>query len=606
MILEKFNILPNTAWSSMSRNANDLAQFTSMYILVGNFTFPSIDDFLDLDYFIQAIKDEDIYPIQNIKGVTKEDAQTLYNRGEDQISFKVKNGEYIYRISNHLDFDYSKLITKFSEKDITVVFADKNNNLYATSPLGTYIQGLSVNIINVEPIDIGDEKLKYQPIYIELSESEELTDYGVVVKPDFKVNKVNIIFLDITIISQSISQLEFSVIDTVLSCPINGLESSDILISDSINGVITGTVSNKGDGLYTLTNPSADIYFGTIAVDTNKYFGNVAYLVSNPIVNVDIFDVTVPNDSQINFSVRETISTNAVTDLLESALTILDDIAGYLTIDVFTNLGGGDYTVTTTTANVDEGVLTISDINYLGSGAFAISGVYDLIVSLSTEYYSQISVNVTYLTTPVIGLITSNFNINDTFNAVSIDNVIDNGSGDYTLYLSGIRSEGSITVTNGGYSAFETYEYTNREIRNSGATGTTDWVDTDGNGTADYFIPTCDTSIVDYGGTIGRVQRIDHNGEGWLGNQLLASTFGLKNNTDYQLKLKYKSNNLRIIIENEIGTTISDEIVQYDIAFVTYTSATFPSGTNEKFNIYFRLPSYPDYAELNEVELIEE
>lgn len=85
-------------------------------------------------------------------------------------------------------------------------------------------------------------------------------------------------------------------------------------------------------------------------------------------VEVSVSSITFPTTSSITFTVKDTICSENITDLVEANFSFSDNITTPV-INTFTNVGAGVYTIGFTTL-IYNGTLTISGVNYHGSSAY--------------------------------------------------------------------------------------------------------------------------------------------------------------------------------------------------------------------------------------------
>ena len=238
MIIEKFNIKPSTGWPSQKRNRNTIQQFKSLYLTDPDFQFNSYEDFRSKSEWEQAIKGGLLFPIIDIKNVNPNNDEALYDTGDDEIATKIRNGRYIYTILLLKDFNYHKLIRNFSEQDLNVIFVDTSDQVIAYNPESEIVRGFDVNLVNFEDIDMGDSKVKYSPVYIELSDSAQLNDFGIVEKLEFEVSEISLSQVEIYNISGDSTEIMFNVRDSVYGVDISGLDEIQLIDSGFVAPMI--------------------------------------------------------------------------------------------------------------------------------------------------------------------------------------------------------------------------------------------------------------------------------------------------------------------------------------------------------------------------------
>ena len=86
-------------------------------------------------------------------------------------------------------------------------------------------------------------------------------------------------------------------------------------------------------------------------------------------VEVSVSSITFPTTSSITFTVKDSICSENITDLVQADFSINDDVSSPV-INAFTNVGSGVYTIGLD-ALLYNGTLTILNITYHGSGAYS-------------------------------------------------------------------------------------------------------------------------------------------------------------------------------------------------------------------------------------------
>lgn len=559
MIIEKFKTKPTTGWPSMCRNKNKLQQFRSMCLIDPDYAFPNIEAFRDRAVWIQGIKDRKIIPIIDIRNVNPKTVDTEYETGDDEITIKTRNGRYIFTLLYHVDFEFHKTIRKYSEQYFDVIFVDWINQALAYSPDGTMVKGFDINLLNIEDQDMGDNKLKFSPVYVELSDSRQYNDFGIVEKMDFELNKLNLVQVEIYDISGTSNEISFKVRDEVYGfeiagldeiqfqditngnlsysvfrenqnggyfaqsfnapltsgsivvdedgfygvaqyqisaiagqiydiavsatqldfkfrdagslVPITGLTFGDITLFDSVNGGITGILTELSPGSYRVTNPTSTFWNGDIDINNGNYEGSGNY---QTIRSVDIINISATSATDIAFSVRDSLESIAITNLLQAELGFVDDTNGALTITGFTNLGGGQYSAQVALPGMTTGAINISSNRYAGTSNYSTAiSVTLTVVDITDSSEMIISLLSGGSPYPIVGNpFTLTDNNHGTFQPFAIDDL---GGGEHRLYLSKGRTSGTIVFDDGAATDAATYNYTGPWIVNCGAADTTDW-----------------------------------------------------------------------------------------------------------------------------------
>lgn len=613
MIVEKLNIKPTTGWTNPYRNRNFIQQFKTIVFVNPDFQFDSLDDLKDRDIWIQGVKDKNLIPILDSKNVTPQPAQTQYETGEDEITILIRNGRYIFTMFYFVDFNFHKLLKYYSQQDYDVIFIDFDNNVVAYSPEGTYIKGLEANLINVEDMEIGDQKISWTPLYIELADSKQYNDFGVVEKVDFKLNKLNVTFVNIIDISGTQNYIKFSVVDENFGYPISGLSETDIVLNDTVNGLILfNSLREISCGVYDSNNLSELLNLGDIVIDTDYFYGSAEYEFNNPLVAVTLQNVTVNSYTSIDFDLIETISTNAVTDLLQSEVQVVDDVSGNITIGLLTHNGAGNYSLTGLSPNILIGDINIIGSRYTGSGAYNYNVALDVVIT-TNNLSNQLLISVSNDGSPYTGLTASNFTLNETINTnTTKKSVSEISSGNYRMIVeNGSRFTGSIDVVDGAFNGSGNYSYTSNYILNTGAVGTTDWIDSNSDGLADYIeiLNSLTATIVTDTYFDGNIQRFDNTG----GTQSPLAKFtvsGFKNNTQYKFRFKFRANKNWVMFVYRDDDILANQVFFENVGVssgyhTTYETQSFDTLDADQILFNFNIVNYPSYVMIDEVELIE-
>jgi hypothetical protein len=609
MIGEFENIIPSTGISV--KNENKFAKLKTIFLTLLDFDFDTEADFIDEVDWIAGIKARNIIPIVNLKEMDDNtEPENYYINAQDK-EIKVSGGKYKFNFRAKYTLAYHQILDKLSQQAFRVMFADINKNIYACNLTGTIHRGFDVELFNIENKKFSSGVIPaWTQIRIVLADADQFDKYGVISQVDFNINKLSIIFVDITeITSDGSTDINFTIIDAEYGLPIQGLIASQIQIIDN-TGILTITLLTEiSQGYYSAT-MSDPLSYGSILIDDGTYYGTSSYVISSTVA--EITNISYASTTEMSLRVTRMIDDVAITGLTASDFTITDDDHGVLTAGTFTEDGDGYYTFASLSGALTTGNIILDDAVYEAEADYILS-IALTVDNFDSTYSSDIYVDVSITDggAPLTGLIKTNFVITDNVNgSITVSTCIESPVGTYRLIFAKARTSGHVAINKTNYFGSGEYDFSGCSIENTGGIGATDWIDSDSDGKADRVstitaYAVCSMLTGSIGGFTGRAQRcsiINPHGIVMPGLQIYASYF--ETGKTYKLRFLYRSYYLLYLTITLISDSVIDTLVSNLGNAIEYESDTF-TITSSDYALIISLQSDNGYFDIDELELIE-
>lgn len=601
-------------------NKTTLAKARTLFLTEQDFVFADTDAFEDRDQWISDIQQENIFALRELSQVDDDSEETTYNKSLQDYEYRTKSGKYRYTLRTIYTKQYHDHIEQLSGMDLRAFIADINNNI-AGNLSGSNVRGMDVELMNVEKKKFASTGTEWTVIRLVLSDN---TEFNKVSKMTWNPNNINLVHIDITQDSQTSTSLTVSIVDDVFGISVGGMLLTDFSISDNAGGINLSAIEETECGTYKLT-ASGSLTYGTLTAANDRFFGLLSYIVLQNTVILNNFEY----DTQTLFSadVRYSGDLSIYTGLELADFTMVDDTNGAVTILSVTEgtlpgPGGhpnGRYEFTTTT-NLTAGDISVDD------GAVTGTSTYDVEIDVEAVNFSddtnsneiEFDLQTVYNSTPVTGLAQSAFTITDNENgSLTISSFSEVSAARYKLTVNNAAyTSGTVTVNQSLYGGSFTYDKGTVILRNTGATGTTDWINPDADGVPKYITVTRSSTN----------EVTTPTATGYTGNTLLvkqktvslpvnismyANTFKL--GTQYQLKFYYVISNsgtgsdrfVTIRISDDKGTVLSESFEEKPTSRASYTSGTFTLTSTANLLVTFGWNRYDMILRLDELEIIE-
>lgn len=614
MIGQFENITPLLSLVPECSAVNNINYINNAFFWKRGFSFDTLVKFGTFNDWIQAIKDMNIIPVLRVKMYEDQSKQTDFYDTVGNYQVELDQGKYIFKLTLLSTLDYHKQLILLSGGDYEFSFSDKNGNLIAYSPDKVQVLGFEVDMINFEKIPIGNEsKASIDVLNIELAKPKQLDKYSYVIQPEWRVKDLNITKVTISEIEEG--SLFFNVKDYVYGININGLNAYEININDASGAITFSSFRSLGNGDYVLDGLSSALTLGSIDVDSRLYYGSNDYILVQTAVTVS--EVIYNSDDNFDFTLTIDANGDPATGLIVSGVTITDDVNGVLTGSL-SELSAGKYRMAGLSNSLTTGDLDINTAEYLGTYAYSLAIQYTVynITSLASDRIS-LSVRDQFYE-PVTDRVLADFEATytevdpDPPVSMSIDSIVNNGSGNYTVIFNNPRTSGYVTATaQESSSTFTPFDFTNKgTVLNGGGADTTDFNDSDGDGLADFYtlFNAAFTSKSIVAGKTGSAQGLTYTSDSVKGT-LRSSCYYFKPNQAYKLRVI-----AQLLKGLNVKVTSSDAAVSIDDNFTpsidwnTFDTGTFtPSITTTTLDIEIVITGGFTTAELkiDYIELIE-
>lgn len=266
-------------------NTKKTVNITDMFFIYPDFAFNNETQFATESVWKLGIGAGYIIPIHDIYEVDDQSQDVVYGTSLFGYEYKKHGGKKRLSFRTNPDMEIAKDMVDYSDQYYHVCFADRNKNLYGRLS-GSQVLGIDTDMISIELPRFGSVPM-WTTIRVELSDISDLYMANVDFKPWELIN----IPVEVTNPSQSATtNITFDVTDIQCSVGIEGLLTSEIVITDTINGTIAHqTFTDNGDGSYTIASAS-DIFHGTITITSEDYNGSGLYSFTVPQYNPNQYD----------------------------------------------------------------------------------------------------------------------------------------------------------------------------------------------------------------------------------------------------------------------------------------------------------------------------
>lgn len=261
-------------------NIGDYSSIVSLFWVIDEFKFNSVNNFLDFAYWINGIAEKSIFPIHNIVNSESQNEDTSLNESKLRYRFFNHDGKYRFIFSINCDVEFYQKLRSYSGQNFKVYMIDINNNAYGKK-VGASIEPFEVDFIQISKLKFGAASLlPYTDIIIDFTNANEL-DTAYISKIEFDPS-------ELINIECSIENIVLDSSDTIIynvfapgDIPVNGLIVSDFTIVDDITGLKTNvTFTNSGNGEYTFES-NENFYAGNIKLKNDTYNGYALYNFAN-------------------------------------------------------------------------------------------------------------------------------------------------------------------------------------------------------------------------------------------------------------------------------------------------------------------------------------
>ena len=284
MSIRKTHIAIPDTLRTFANNSDKYKLTESIFITPTDFTFTE-SEFIDNDFWYDNLG-VNIFPLHGITAFAPSDVAAKFEESIQDFKYKIDNGKYKQKIKYDWSLDYHQLINELSGQDLRIIYV--SGNVLRAVKDGLEIKGFKTSQFELEKImftlgnSTGNSELS-----IELLDPDELNTLGHEVEVDWQPKKMDRLVLSIDLIfTEDTITLSIKHLNT----NITGIVSSDITITDNINGNITFTTFVPGDGIYILEGFSDVITVATLTIKSTIYIGCkeviykvVAFVVDNMI-----------------------------------------------------------------------------------------------------------------------------------------------------------------------------------------------------------------------------------------------------------------------------------------------------------------------------------
>jgi hypothetical protein len=271
--------LPDTL-RTFENNTDAYKLTESLFITPDDFSFTEAE-FINDDHWYSELG-INIFPLHGVNEFASKDTETKYVTSLQDFDYKINSGKYKHEFRYDWSLDYHKLINEISGQKVKVIY--RSGNVLRATTDGTSISGFTIETFELEKMlfnngdSVGNSKL-----FLEWMDSDELNVYGYEAEVDWNPGKMNRLVLNINL-SFSTDLITMQV--RYLNNPISNISSSDITITDELNGDVGFGVFVPGNGIYQLGDFTKTITRACIYIQSTLYIGAKRFTY-NVVVTVE-------------------------------------------------------------------------------------------------------------------------------------------------------------------------------------------------------------------------------------------------------------------------------------------------------------------------------
>lgn len=244
------------------------------------FTATDIANYLAMASRVSEIR---IFPFHNAKSFITDDEEPIYKKSNHDFTWLMKARKYKHSMIFDYGMEFQQLVNSFSGTDLYIIYYDNDWNLLLTSDDGgvTY-RGFKTSMINFEePNFPTSTESMIKKLVIELKDSKELSERGQVVKLPYPPEIIDRLFAQLTVqmyIDHAILDISFRGIG------IDSILSSDVIVTDDYNGLISFGLFNYLGGVYEISDFDNTPTAGCITITNSLYIARIRYITVSDVV----------------------------------------------------------------------------------------------------------------------------------------------------------------------------------------------------------------------------------------------------------------------------------------------------------------------------------
>jgi hypothetical protein len=296
-VIKNISSLPDTKRTFDDRNSH--AYISGYFVTEKKNLFASTDDVEDPDFWQALLENNDLTPLHYVKEIEFLDEETFYQESRHDFTYKLRDGKQRQKIKYTWTLEKHQVVDEMSGTDLYVIPYDRNKNVYLVED-GGYLRGIKTTRLQLEKFIYATES---EPSWSVLDiEYKELAT--VIHNAGFRLEDIDRLFMSLNIEYIDQDTLNFSA--SYNGDEIDSIQSSDVTVTDNVNGVLTFSLFNYLGGVYQLSGFSLPLICGKLEVLSTLYLGCTSYIVKvvvTPIVaNFDFEDgVNFDFEDSINF-----------------------------------------------------------------------------------------------------------------------------------------------------------------------------------------------------------------------------------------------------------------------------------------------------------------
>lgn len=282
-VIKQISTLPDTKRSF--NDENDYAYINGLFVTKKEVLFNSEDELNDFDVWEGLLESGDLMPLHFVKTIEYKTEDTQYQESLQDFDYKLRDGRnkktynFLWSIERH------ELVDRLSGSDLYIIEYDRNGNLFLVEDSGTY-RGVKTNSVTLEKMLFADEATPaFSPLFVDFREK-----FNFSYKPEFSLRDVDRQIMNVSIEYVDSDNINFSA--TYKNGNVDDISSSDITVTDNINGVLSYTLFKYLGGVYKLSGFNKVVTGGIIEIVSSLYLGctNYNYRITIEVVNNRLYE----------------------------------------------------------------------------------------------------------------------------------------------------------------------------------------------------------------------------------------------------------------------------------------------------------------------------
>lgn len=285
-IQKNITIYPATT-RNFDVNTNTLSQIAGCFLAKKDFYFSDEDDFSDYDVWQAAMLANNIFPLHHIFEFNPQDEEMIIGTSLQDFTYKITEGKYKHKIGYIWSMDFHQIVEAYSGTDLQIFYYDRNYNIYGIKNDSNNIYGFETNRILLDKLPFSTQTTpSFSFLDVEIKNAKDFQENGIVKKVSWFPELVDKLFTKITVEFIDVNNLNFTAVYN--GNPVSDLASSDITVTDDVNGELDYTFFSYAGGVYQMGgfvkqpgSVSTELTKGCLQINSTLYLGATRYLITS-------------------------------------------------------------------------------------------------------------------------------------------------------------------------------------------------------------------------------------------------------------------------------------------------------------------------------------